>query len=58
MGNLRFLDLSRCLREYTDDELKEKHSAFTEVDCKFLMFLLCLFAYESSCEKVLASAYW
>ncbi len=50
-GEPAIFDLSRCLREYTDDELKEKHSAFTEVDCKFLMSLPCLFAYESSCEK-------
>src|SRR6266480_2368331 len=44
-------ELCRCLREYTDRDLKEKHSALTEADCQFLMSLPCLFAYESVCVE-------
>jgi hypothetical protein len=49
-GEPAVFDLSRCIREYTDEALK-KYSAFAEADRKFLMSLPCLFAYESSCEK-------
>lgn len=44
-------DLSRCLREYTERDLKEKHGALAEANCQFLMSLPCVFAYESACEK-------
>jgi hypothetical protein len=50
-GEPAVFDLSRCLREYTDDELKKKYSDLTQAGCKFLMSLPCLFAYESACEK-------
>jgi hypothetical protein len=50
-GEPAVFDLSRCLREYTDSELKEKHGALTAADCEFLITLPCLFAYESQCEK-------
>lgn len=50
-GEPVIFDLSRCLREYTDRDLKEKHGALTEADSQILMSFPCLFAYESMCEK-------
>jgi len=44
-------DRTRCLREYTADDLSAKYRNLTESDCKFLISLPCLFAFESGCGK-------
>lgn len=44
-------DLSRCLREYTDDRLKEQYSGLSDNEIQKLLLLPCLFACESGCEK-------
>jgi hypothetical protein len=44
-------DLSRCLREYTDDKLKEEYSGLSDDEIQKLILLPCLFAYEDGCEK-------
>ncbi len=44
-------DISRCLREYTDDKLREQYSGLAEEDLEYLYTIPCLFAYESGCEK-------
>lgn len=44
-------DLSRCLREYTDDKLKEQHAQLSEQSIAELQLYPCLFAYERGCDK-------
>lgn len=46
-------DRLRCLRkgEYTDDDLVSEYGKLTDDDCKFLISLPCLFAYEAGCRK-------
>jgi hypothetical protein len=50
-GSPEIFDVSRCLRDFTDSEIKEKYSALTQSDIDFLVSLPCLFAYEDTCEK-------
>lgn len=45
------IDLSRCIREYTDREIVEKYQELSEVIIREIKRFPCLFAYESPCEK-------
>lgn len=45
------LDRSRCVREYTDDEIATRFKAFTKDDVEALSTLPCLFAYEDPIKK-------
>jgi Uncharacterized protein containing a TIR (Toll-Interleukin 1-resistance) domain len=50
-GEPLILDLSRCAREYTDQEIKEKYSELTETKINEIKRFPCIFAYEDSCEQ-------
>lgn len=50
-GNPFEMDLSRCIREYTDRALVEKYQDLTEAMIKEIKRFPCLFAYEATCEK-------
>jgi len=45
------LDISRCIREYTEKDIAEKYQELTEVKIKEIKRFPCLFAYESPCQK-------
>ena len=45
------IDLSRCIREYTDTEIVEKYQSLTEDVVREIKRFPCIFAYESPCEK-------
>lgn len=45
------IDLSRCVREYTDIEIVEKYKHLTEDVVREIRRFPCVFAYEISCEK-------
>lgn len=44
-------DLSRCLREYTDDGLKDQYAQLSDSKIAQLQLYPCLFACESGCDK-------
>lgn len=50
-GEPLILDLSRCIREYTDQEVKEKYSGLTEANIREIKRFPCIFAYENYCEQ-------
>lgn len=50
-GTPGIFDLSRCLREYTDDKLKERYAQLSDENISQLQLYPCLFAYESACDK-------
>jgi hypothetical protein len=50
-GNPFEIDLSRCIREYTDREIVEKYQELSEAIIREIKRFPCLFAYESPCEK-------
>lgn len=45
------IELGRCVREYTQDEITEMYGDFTEKQVEKIRQLPTLFAYESHCEK-------
>jgi hypothetical protein len=45
------LERNRCVREYTDEEIKARFKEFSKDDIAALMSLPCLFAYESGIKK-------
>lgn len=45
------IDLSRCVREYTDTEIVEKYQDLTESVIREIKRFPCILAYESPCEK-------
>ena len=45
------IDLSRCVREYTDIEIVEKYQDLTEAVIREIKRFPCIFAYEIPCEK-------
>jgi FPC/CPF motif-containing protein YcgG len=45
------IELSRCVREYTDLELAEKYQDLTEEIIREIKRFPCIFAYELACEK-------
>lgn len=45
------IDLSRCIREYTDRDIVEKYQDLTDEIVREIKRFPCLFGYESSCEK-------
>lgn len=45
------IDLSRCIREYTDREIVEKYKDLTDEIVQEIKRFPCLFAYESPCTK-------
>jgi TIR domain len=44
-------DLSRCLREYTDDVLEAKYAQLSDTSIADLVLFPCLFACESGCDR-------
>jgi hypothetical protein len=50
-GNPAEFDLSRCLREYTNEDLRTQYQGLRSEDIAALMNLPCLFAYEDHCAK-------
>ncbi len=50
-GNPFEIDLSRCVREYTDTEIVEKYQNLTESIVREVKRFSCIFAYEIPCEK-------
>src|ERR1043166_6834510 len=50
-GNSFEIDLSRCLREYTDQEIFDKYQDLTEAIVRQIKRFPCIFAYEIPCEK-------
>lgn len=50
-GNPFEIDLSRCIREYTDREIVEKYQDLTEAIIGEIKRFPCLFSYEDQCEK-------
>lgn len=50
-GNPFEIDLSRCIREYTDREIVEKYKDLTEAMIREIKRFPCLFAYENPCKK-------
>ena len=50
-GNPFEIDLSRCVREYTDTEIVEKYQDLTEAVVREIKRFPCIFAYESPYEK-------
>ncbi|MES2726102.1 MAG: TIR domain-containing protein [Bacteroidota bacterium] len=45
------IDLSRCVREYTDEEIKRKYQELSDDIINVIKQFPCVFAYESPCEK-------
>jgi hypothetical protein len=50
-GNPFEIDLSRCVREYTDIEIVGKYQDLTEAVVREIKRFPCIFAYETHCEK-------
>lgn len=50
-GNPFEIELSRCVREYTDREIVEKYQDLSEEIIKEVKRFPCIFAYELKCEK-------
>jgi len=50
-GEPLILDISRCVREYTDQEIKEKYSELTETNIHEIKRFPCIFAYEDNCAQ-------
>ena len=45
------LDLNRCVREYTDNEITKRYGSLTNESMDELRRLPCIFAYESGCQQ-------
>ena len=45
------LEVSRCVREYTDKELTEQYGDFTPEQVEKIRRFPCIFAYETQCQK-------
>lgn len=45
------LEISRCVREYTDTNITEKYAEFTPEKIEEIRQFPCIFAYERACEK-------
>jgi hypothetical protein len=50
-GEPLILDFSRCVREYTDQEIKEKYSELTETNIHEIKRFPCIFTYENHCAQ-------
>ncbi len=50
-GSPTKFDLSRCLREYTDDGLKAKYADLSDERVAELLTIPCLFACETGCDR-------
>jgi len=46
-----FDEMSRCIREYTDDAVIEKYGQFTKPQIEAIKNFPCIFAYENGCKK-------
>ncbi len=50
-GSPERFQLPRCLREYTDDRLKQQYADLSEENIAILQSYPCIFAHEKSCDK-------
>ena len=50
-GEPYLLELGRCVREYTDQQLTARYGNLTAVEINELQRLPCIFAYETGCKK-------
>lgn len=50
-GNPFILEISRCVREYTDSYLTDQYGDFTEEQIHSLKKFPCIFGYEPACKK-------
>ena len=50
-GEPYLLELGRCVREYTDQQLTARYGNLTAVEINELRRLPCIFAYETGCKK-------
>jgi len=50
-GEPFFLEIDRCVREYTDTEITEKYGKLRQFDISKILRFSCIFAYESGCKK-------
>ncbi len=50
-GEPYFLDIGRCVREYTDAEISAKYGDFTQPSVKEIRRFPCILAYEARCYK-------
>lgn len=49
-GDPFILEMSRCIREYTDTDITEKYGDFSEKSIKQIKKFPCIFGYESGCK--------
>ncbi|MFA4880375.1 MAG: hypothetical protein WC650_02020 [Candidatus Doudnabacteria bacterium] len=50
-GDPFILETARCVREYTDQDITEKYSKFTQSNINEITRFPCIFAYEDRCRK-------
>ncbi len=50
-GEPYILEVSRCVREYTDAEINKTYGEFTSLQVSAIKSFPCIFAYEAGCKK-------